>query len=143
VASDISEANKLGEFHKLKHVLFAQNGNGRDIDVHIETRGEAYNRYQLAIDLKKTDGTEVGRIYDNIQMVSKGVGKFVLFIRRTRLLEIVGDTGFHQPYQAVITLQPAVDNYNRYILRHIDEDIQRSTMTTPVNFSSLSRMTGW
>lgn len=136
VSSDVDAAKQLGNFHKLKQVSFSLNGNGRDFDVQVETRGEAYHRYRLKIEIYSASGATLGYIYDEIQMLGKGDSRVVLLLRRGQMS---GRVQLNAPYRAVVTLEPEMNEQSRFILQHIDEKNRRSSFTLPVTFSSLAR----
>jgi hypothetical protein len=143
ITKDITAAQQLDTLHQLKQVRFVRNGNGRDIDIHIVTSGNAYNRYRLTIELNDSHGTVIGRIYNDIQMVGQGSNQFVLFLPQQELHKHVALHGTDKEFEVVMMLQPELDHHNRFVLKHTAEEGKRSTLNTVVNFSTLKRLPNW
>jgi hypothetical protein len=143
ITSDIAAAQQVGEIHKLQQVIFARNGNGRDIDIHVSTKGDYSGKYQLTVDIFNADGMSIGHIYDAIQMLGLGGGEIVQFIKLSVVQELLGSQQMHSEYKVVTTLRPRVDRYNRFVLLYLDESRKRSETSTTVDFSTLQRLQNW
>lgn len=143
ITRDSEAAQQLGELHRLRQLRLARNGNGRDIDIHMVTRGDTYNRYRLTLVLHEQQGKLIGTLYDKVQTLGQGEGEVVLFIPQSELLQLIGTPGVAREYEIVATLQPELDAHKRFVLQHLDEGRRKSTLHTVVNFSRLERTANW
>ena len=123
--------------HRLRSVAFARNGNGKDFDFELETKGAMSGAYELTVVFSPAGGGETVSVHDETSRFGDTNSRKVILLRLTLLTEKLGATFDRTEWSATVTMRFTKTQFNRFYFDAIPVNFRSSRLETRLRFSDL------
>ncbi len=123
--------------HRLRSAAFARNGNGKDFNFELKTEGSMSGAYELALLFSPASGGETVLIEDETNQFGGTDSRRIFLLRRSLLRQRLGETFQQTEWTAIVTLQFAKTQYNRFYYDAIPTEFRSSRLEKRLRFADL------
>lgn len=139
IRHDANDAVRLRKLQRLNAIALTRDGNGRDLDAHIQTSGGAVASYWLTLSVRGDDGVERNLRSDR-QSMDDQPGELMLFIPLPSLIQALAG----HPLDRAITLRATLELVpanldDQAVYSHLPRNTIRSVVETRFVPSALER----
>lgn len=134
------ESFPLAGTHRIDAIEIERDGNGRDFDLVVSTRGSLPYRYDLRITAHVSAGKPVEIVNDNAGLGSTA-SRRILLLRAADLADALGDGWRQKAWTIVATLTLAKTGENRFFYERIPRAARESRAERTVIFEELPAWT--
>lgn len=137
VARDRMDAQRyVGALHDITRADFFRNGNGRDYDLVLETRGERGQSHRLTLTL--FDGDErIGTLYENGYYMDADQ-QLLVYLPVADIRSFLGERPLDRDYRVDVAISLVPEPY---VLRHLDGVPLSTSLQQVVNFARVRTFT--